>query len=97
MSEVNPNLVTLEHCFEVVSHLHMTLFINWLTRSPAAGMFECFLVAGIHYELSLLFPKSSFIYGLISDDNLTMAKKFLMELRLYKATVGEKRVDVNLP
>lgn len=63
-----------KHCFEVISHLHMTIFINWLTRSAAAGTFECFLVAGIHYELSLLFPKSSFINGLISDDNLTMAK-----------------------
>lgn len=37
-------------------------------------MFGCFLVAGIHYKLSLLLPQGSFIDGLVSDDNLTMAK-----------------------
>lgn len=60
--------------FEVVSHLHITIFINWLTRSPAAGMSGCFLVAGIHHKLSLLLPIDSFIDGLVSDDNLTMVK-----------------------
>lgn len=75
MSEVNPNLVTFGNTvFEVVSHLHITIFINWLTRSPAAGIFECFLVARIHYKLSLLRPEDSFMGGLVSDDNLTMAK-----------------------
>lgn len=68
--EVNLNLVTFGNTvFEVVSHLHMTIFINWLTRSPAAGTFGCFRVAGIHHKLSLSLPKDSFIDGLVSDAN----------------------------
>lgn len=94
---VNLNLVTSGNTvFEVVSHLHKTIFINWLTRSPAAGMFGCFLVAGIHYKLSLLLPQGSFIDGLVSDDNLTMAKNSWWNKDFIKLQSGEKHVYDNL-
>ena len=66
---VKPNLVTFGNAaFEVVSHLHRTIFINWLTRSPAAGMSGYFRGAGPRHKLSLFLPKDSAIDGLVCDE-----------------------------
>ena len=74
--------------FEVISHLHRTIFINWLTRSPAAGMSGYFHGAGPCHKLSLFLPKDSAIDGLVCDEK--DGYKFLVGLRLYKATVEGK-------